>query len=98
MGSEDVIMKNFPCTRCGCCCENLGLSTLYKDLDDGTGKCIHFDVQTRLCKIYTKRPEKCNVELMYKHFATRISWQEFCNNNLNICKKLKKISEVKNNG
>lgn len=33
-------MKDFECDKCGLCCMNLNKSSLYDDLNDGTGVCI----------------------------------------------------------
>ncbi len=52
----------FHCDKCGLCCQNLKrFGDFYKDLDNGNGICIHFNTETKLCKIYKYRPLKCRV-------------------------------------
>ena len=41
----------FKCDRCGLCCQNLSKSSLYGDLNDGTGVCRYFDRKSNLCKL-----------------------------------------------
>ena len=60
--TEVFIQKaGFPCDRCGLCCRNLSLSSLYSDLDDGHGVCRYFNAKTNKCNIYERRPLKCNI-------------------------------------
>lgn len=80
--------KIFPCDRCGMCCCNLKKSPLYQDLDRGDGVCLHFNEQTRLCRIYSHRPKKCNVEGMYRYFSNQMSWEEYVQLNRIECKKM----------
>ena len=79
----------FKCEKCGLCCQNLNLNSLYDDLNDGTGVCIYYNRETRLCNIYEKRPEKCNVDETYKYFAKYMSYENYINMNIEVCKKLK---------
>ncbi len=80
------MFSNFPCTKCGQCCRNVGNSPLTKFLDRGDGICSHLNLQTNLCSIYKTRPQICRVDEMYKkHFATKFSWREFCDLNLKAC-------------
>ena len=80
----------FECNKCGLCCRSLSRSELYKDLDDGTGTCRYFDKDKNLCKIYYNRPEKCNVEAMYKYFRNVMSYEEYINANMESCNQLRK--------
>ncbi len=83
-------MRNeFPCDKCGICCQNLHLSDMFTDLDDGTGTCIYFDSQSKLCTIYDNRPEKCNVEKMYKYYSTFLTYEEYIYANIEACRILK---------
>ena len=82
--------KAFQCDKCGKCCENLDRSEEYRDLDDGTGTCIYFDKQTRLCKIYDSRPERCNIQQSYKRFESEMSYDEYLEMNLRACEILKR--------
>lgn len=79
----------FKCDRCGLCCQNLGKSPLYADLDDGTGVCRFLDRKSNLCKIYENRPVKCNVEKSYAFFADAMSYDEYLKLNHEACLMLK---------
>lgn len=89
----------FVCDKCGLCCQSLKGHELYKDLDDGTGICKYFDKTTNLCNIYCYRPEKCNVEAMYKYFADKLTFNEWINLNIISCQELKqKFERIGKNG
>ena len=89
----------FVCDKCGLCCQSLKWHELYKDLDDGTGICKYFDKTTNLCNIYYHRPEKCNVEAMYKYFADKLTFNEWINLNIISCQELKqKFERIGKNG
>lgn len=79
----------YPCDCCGLCCEHLSGIPLYEDLDDGTGTCIYFNRQTRLCSIYDHRPQKCNINAAYAWFAEQMSYETYRELNLAACQKLK---------
>ena len=80
----------FDCKKCGKCCCNLDKSPLYSDLDRGDGTCIHFDEGTRLCKIYDKRPLKCNIDQMYEaFFKDKMSKDEYYKQNYAACDLLR---------
>ena len=81
--------KKFYCDKCGLCCQNLNRSSLYDDLNDGTGVCIYYDVKTHLCKIYDERPDKCNVEKYYEYVAGQYSYEEYLKLNVESRMKLK---------
>ena len=85
----------FPCDCCGLCCQHLTGVALYADLDDGTGVCIHYDRQTRLCKIYENRPAKCNIRAGYDWFRDQMTYAEYCQMNLEACKRLKLEEQIK---
>lgn len=80
----------FNCNKCGACCRNLKLSSIYRDLDRGDGVCKYLD--GNLCSIYLKRPLICRVdesyELLYKE---KISLDEYYQLNYEACKKLKRL-------
>ena len=87
------------CDKCGLCCQSIKGHELYKDLDDGTGICKYFDKTTNLCNIYYHRPEKCNVEAMYKYFADKLTFNEWINLNIISCQELKqKFERIGKNG
>lgn len=69
---------------------SLDQSDIYKDLDRGDGICVYFDEATKLCSIYNSRPLKCNVDETYNLFyKSRISLEEYYQQNYEACKKLK---------
>lgn len=81
----------FNCDCCGLCCMNLKMSPLYADLDRGDGICKHFDVRTKFCLIYANRPEKCNIDKVYKkYYSSMMSKEKFYKLNYEICDKFKK--------
>jgi len=79
----------FPCSKCGMCCRNLSMSSLYNDLHDGSGICRHLNTYTNLCTIYNDRPEKCNITDAYQHFKNIMSFDKYIQLNIESCKKLK---------
>lgn len=83
--------KGFKCDRCGCCCMQLSLSELYRDLDRGDGICKYFNMETKLCSIYEQRPIKCNVEQTYHLFFEKVmSKEKFYEMNYIACEELKR--------
>ena len=81
----------FYCDKCGACCMNLQKSKLYGELDRGDGICIHFNVETKLCKIYDSRPDICNVDKMYQLcFANQMPLNQYYQLNHQVCILLKK--------
>ena len=84
--------KEFVCDKCGLCCRNLQLSCLYDDLNRGDGICKHLDLATNLCRIYTQRPIKCNVNMGYMLFKDSMTIEEYYINNYEFCKWLKRKS------
>lgn len=89
---KSMKLPEFPCDQCGLCCEHLSGSPLYQDLDDGTGICKYFDRKSRLCTIYEHRPKKCNINAAYSWFQTQMSYEAYCQINLEACQKLKEES------
>lgn len=81
----------FRCDRCGLCCQSIGNSEIYHKLDRGDGTCQFFDEESRLCKIYSKRPLMCNVDKLYEVFFEKVMTKdEYYNLNYEACKKIKK--------
>ena len=79
----------FPCDKCGACCRNIDLSSLYVELDRGDGVCRY--LFENLCSIYDERPLLCRVDESYeKIFAGRMSKEEYYRLNHVACDKLKK--------
>lgn len=85
-------LPEFPCNQCGLCCEHLAGSSLYHDLDDGSGTCKYFDRKSRLCTIYEHRPQKCNINAAYVWFQTQMNYETYSKLNLEACQKLKEES------
>ena len=83
-GDSDALGA-FPCTRCGACCRNVGVSPLLSHLDRGDGICRHLDVDTNLCRIYETRPKICRVSDMYGAFKDRLTWGEYVALNQQAC-------------
>lgn len=81
----------FKCDKCGLCCTHLNENVLYADLDDGSGTCKYFNVENKLCEIYSIRPLKCNVEKSYIFFSQQMSWDEYIKKNYEACEKLKRM-------
>lgn len=85
------MIKPFPCTACGKCCQRVTLSEQTAYLDRGDGTCRHFDDTTNLCLIYEERPLVCQVENYYKQYLSKdITWDNFVKLNLQICEQLQK--------
>ena len=79
----------FDCNKCGECCRHLDLSDIYKELDDGTGKCKY--LSGNLCSIYEERPLYCRVDDCYElFFKGYMSLSEYYEMNNNYCKKLRR--------
>lgn len=84
-----MALSNFPCYRCGACCRQVHLSEQTAFLDRGDNVCLHFDDQSRLCRIYDNRPLVCQIQNYYKaHLADQFSWEEFVKLNLEACHQL----------
>lgn len=80
----------FKCTKCGVCCENLSLSSLYIKLDRGDEVCIYYDSKNKLCSIYNNRPIICNIDAMYKmYFYNEMSLENYYKLNYEFCNELK---------
>ncbi|MFR4520222.1 MAG: YkgJ family cysteine cluster protein [Fusobacterium sp.] len=81
----------FKCDKCGLCCQNLKLSSIYKVLDRGDGICLFYDESTKLCTIYEKRSVICNVDEVYKlYFFNKMEKSEYYKLNYEVCNQLKK--------
>jgi Fe-S-cluster containining protein len=60
--------------------------------NNGHGVCVF--LKDNLCTIYSKRPDICNINMMYSlYFKNIMSEEEFVVANLEACSKLLKISE-----
>ncbi len=82
----------FPCDCCGCCCRNIGVSPIYKDLDRGDGVCKY--LSGNLCMIYENRPFLCKIDDCYDlYFYKSMEREEYYRLNMEVCKKLKERGE-----
>lgn len=83
--------KTFQCDMCGCCCQSVGSSVLYKYLDRGDGTCRYYEDETHKCSIYATRPLLCNIDAYYdKYVSGKMSRSEFHELNHIHCSQLKK--------
>lgn len=54
------------CRRCGCCCWTLTQNPqLFDYMIDDHGGCKYLDRETRLCRVYERRPLMCRVDDLY---------------------------------
>lgn len=81
-------MKKFVCIKCGLCCLNIQWAEELKEYHDGDGKCRFYNSETKLCTIYKKRPEICNVKKSYKRFSDVYTEEEYIRLNYEGCKIL----------
>lgn len=87
-------MREFPCTQCGLCCQNVNLADETSSLDRGDGTCKHYSDKDKSCTIYADRPDICRVDRQYHlHYADKFSWDEFIVLNLQVCEILSDASE-----
>lgn len=83
------MMTNFPCNKCGICCQRVHWAEETKFLDRGDGVCKHYAKDSKLCTIYAQRPEICRVDRQYTlHYANKYDWNEFVALNLQVCRAL----------
>ena len=82
-------IERFYCERCGKCCRNLRMSSLYVNMDRGDGVCKYYDEVSRLCNIYENRPIICNVDAYYDaYLRCKMTRKEYYDRNRKICEKL----------
>lgn len=87
-------MLNFPCNQCGACCQRVDIASETRFLDRGDGTCRHFHDKSKMCSIYSERPEICRIDVQYIKHYSYYSWNEFVKLNQEICHVLE--SELKN--
>lgn len=79
----------FPCIACGECCRCSGSIPQLQALINKKGICRYFDETTQLCRVYSHRPEICNVDKVYEtYFRNAMSEREFIVMNLEACYQL----------
>lgn len=90
----DQVIRAFPCTQCGLCCQHVHLADETRFLDRGDGTCRHYNADSKQCTIYDERPDICRVDLQYAlHYHRLYSWEEFVALNLQVCRQLETQSE-----
>jgi len=83
------MMNDFPCNRCGLCCQHVGLAPETRFLDRGDGVCGHFDLASKSCSIYAQRPDICRVDRQYAlNYSHSLSWEKYVALNLEVCSAL----------
>lgn len=83
------MMKEFPCSGCGLCCQFVDRVPELKALDRGDGICSKYDTENRQCQIYDTRPDICRVDRQYKlNYAGQLSWEDFIALNAKGCRQL----------
>ena len=93
-------MVKFNCDKCSSCCHHIAalldnvdnlkepFKTEVKDFPyiAVNGKCEKL-TNKGFCKVYTKRPDLCNVDLLYeKYFKDTMTRKEYYINNKKYCK------------
>lgn len=82
---------DFPCTKCGLCCQHVDRSQETVFLDRGDGTCKHFDACTNTCSIYEVRPDICRVDKQFVlRYSSQLTWENFVYLNVQVCEKLAK--------
>lgn len=78
----------FPCDKCGACCRNLHLSSMYAPLDRGDGVCKY--LRGNLCSIFENRPLLCRVDESYEQLWKKLmTREEYYEQNQKVCDALK---------
>ncbi len=81
--------RDFPCSKCGLCCQHVNLAAETRFLDRGDGVCSHYNASGKSCTIYSQRPPVCRVDLHYDtHYVHLYNWDEFVEMNLKVCAAL----------
>lgn len=80
---------DFLCDKCGLCCKHLELIPQLTEYNSGDGRCMYLS-EDNLCKIYSSRPDICNVNKMYElEYSNKMSREEYILYNIKGCKMLK---------
>jgi Fe-S-cluster containining protein len=96
MCQSTTLSKEFPCSQCGLCCQQVHLTNETRYLDRGDGVCRHYDKPSKLCSIYDKRPDICRVDLQFgQTYSNQYSWDEFIAVNLIACEFLQSQCDQK---
>lgn len=78
----------FPCTRCGLCCQHIESITALVAYNLGNGCCQHYS-HSNGCQIYEDRPDVCRIDKGYSLFFSDIlSREEYYQCNATVCNQL----------
>ncbi|QUN06911.1 YkgJ family cysteine cluster protein [Shewanella yunxiaonensis] len=84
-------MSEFPCFKCGRCCQLVSTAQETKVLDRGDGACRHYDDETKLCLIYENRPDICRVDKQFSlNYAKEYDWETFVDINIKACEYIQR--------
>ena len=66
----------FPCTKCGCCCMNVGHVTPLISMGwvDEDGVCKQYDRGSKTCRVYDERPMVCRIDEGRPVMFTASAW------------------------
>lgn len=79
--------------RCGICCKNIDKIPELSKFHTGDGVCVYLS-NDNLCKIYSNRPDICNVDRMYhKTYKEIMSIEEYERMNMEGCKFLQNMKK-----
>lgn len=85
---------NFPCTKCGLCCQNISNVKPLSHFDLGNGTCKYFDKDIG-CLIYELRPIHCKIDEGYrKFFSDQIPIDIYYQKNAEVCNKLQEKAQL----
>lgn len=65
------------CTQCGECCKANAVTQGLPDRGDCV--CVHYDDESRLCKIYEDRPPICRIDPQLTGVMTLLAQVALCN-------------------
>lgn len=80
----------YPCTRCGCCCKNVGLLIETTGIEfpydiNEDGSCSKLSEKNE-CTVYDERPLICNFDKFIE--ATGVDKDEFYKANIMVCNSM----------
>ena len=91
-----MVIKMFPCDKCGVCCRKITKVIPLRHLALPNGVCRYLNQNTNLCNIYDNRPIYCNVDAYYNEYlSNQMSREEFYTLNMEHCNELKKLAQDK---
>ena len=92
-------MREFPCNKCGLCCQRVSLAAEVQFLDRGDGVCRYYDSAEKACSIYEVRPDVCRVDWLYsKGYSETHSWDDYVSLNVAVCNALQAEDKIAGHG